>query len=448
MLHPFHTKTDTARRMVAFSIIMGGWLQFLLLQLVHPGNLAVMTTFAIGLLVLGIGFCLVTWLIKGDKYPESAIRTGVTTVAWASLVAGTLAVFALPFRWGILALIIASYPLLYEWVRRVTTLSGARRRMFLIAWLGGFFVVGILALAARWIGTQWALVGGLAIANLTYYRMPTVTPNKRATSSIQVPTKMLALAFGIFFSLGLGGSSIVDIRLRNLRVLPTSLLSGFIWMAAFIVATTALPLLFHKKPRWLVYSGCSILVAALLVRLQNVALVSATGLVILVLTGGLILVLWWLSVLFGLLRHGAAVLAIGLATATLATGLACTLALLLPGIVEQRWVMALVVMGMVLLLPVVTLRSTFAGTAPRTSGSAALRGVESFYLEAKLTQQERKIVDLLLAGSNNQDILGHLYISINTLKTHLRNIYRKTDTSNRRELIGVIEQYHAYNTGE
>ncbi len=52
-----------------------------------------------------------------------------------------------------------------------------------------------------------------------------------------------------------------------------------------------------------------------------------------------------------------------------------------------------------------------------------------------LTRQERRIADLLLRGYSNHEIMEELYISINTLKTHLRNIYRKTKTKDRHDLI-------------
>lgn len=60
---------------------------------------------------------------------------------------------------------------------------------------------------------------------------------------------------------------------------------------------------------------------------------------------------------------------------------------------------------------------------------------EEWLRQCCLTPQEKKITQLLLEGLSNKEITHELYISINTLKTHLRNIYRKTDTANRRELV-------------
>ena len=52
-----------------------------------------------------------------------------------------------------------------------------------------------------------------------------------------------------------------------------------------------------------------------------------------------------------------------------------------------------------------------------------------------LTYREREIALLLLEGASNDTIVGRFSISPNTLKTHLRHIYQKTETANRRELI-------------
>ncbi|WP_081457700.1 response regulator transcription factor [Alkalihalophilus pseudofirmus] len=52
-----------------------------------------------------------------------------------------------------------------------------------------------------------------------------------------------------------------------------------------------------------------------------------------------------------------------------------------------------------------------------------------------LTEREREIVDLLVQGLRNNEIAKQLYISENTVKKHLQNLYRKFDTSSRTELL-------------
>lgn len=51
-----------------------------------------------------------------------------------------------------------------------------------------------------------------------------------------------------------------------------------------------------------------------------------------------------------------------------------------------------------------------------------------------LTPKEKEVLDYVRKGCSNEEISALLHISINTVKTHLLNLYRKTDVSNRTEL--------------
>ncbi len=57
-----------------------------------------------------------------------------------------------------------------------------------------------------------------------------------------------------------------------------------------------------------------------------------------------------------------------------------------------------------------------------------------------LTNQELRICEALLLGKSHAQIAAELYISPNTLKTHLRNIYHKTSVKNRFELVSLMAQ--------
>jgi LuxR family transcriptional regulator, maltose regulon positive regulatory protein len=48
-----------------------------------------------------------------------------------------------------------------------------------------------------------------------------------------------------------------------------------------------------------------------------------------------------------------------------------------------------------------------------------------------LTEHEKKVLRLLIAGQNNKDIGNELCISVNTVKTHVTNIYNKLKVHNR-----------------
>ncbi|MCP5105296.1 MAG: helix-turn-helix transcriptional regulator [bacterium] len=45
---------------------------------------------------------------------------------------------------------------------------------------------------------------------------------------------------------------------------------------------------------------------------------------------------------------------------------------------------------------------------------------------------------LVLKGRTNKDIEDSLYISLNTVKTHIYNIYQKAGVKNRLELINIL----------
>lgn len=57
-----------------------------------------------------------------------------------------------------------------------------------------------------------------------------------------------------------------------------------------------------------------------------------------------------------------------------------------------------------------------------------------------LSKREGDIVDLVLLGKNNQDIADSLFISLSTVKTHLRNIFRKLEVSSRYEVMALFGQ--------
>jgi len=53
----------------------------------------------------------------------------------------------------------------------------------------------------------------------------------------------------------------------------------------------------------------------------------------------------------------------------------------------------------------------------------------------EFTPREKEVLYLMLAGQKNPEIIESLGISKNTLKTHVRNIYRKAEVKNRSELL-------------
>lgn len=95
-------------------------------------------------------------------------------------------------------------------------------------------------------------------------------------------------------------------------------------------------------------------------------------------------------------------------------------------------------------------RAAAAGALP-ISGSITLKLFTS--LEARhllpgegdavpLTPRERELVTLVAQGYSNREIARRLFVSVSTVKLHLRNVLRKLNLRNRTELVA-----HAARTG-
>jgi NarL family two-component system response regulator LiaR len=58
-----------------------------------------------------------------------------------------------------------------------------------------------------------------------------------------------------------------------------------------------------------------------------------------------------------------------------------------------------------------------------------------------LSEREVEVLRLLAAGKSNQHIADELFISLNTVSHHLRNIFAKTGTVNRTEAASFAHQH-------
>lgn len=57
-----------------------------------------------------------------------------------------------------------------------------------------------------------------------------------------------------------------------------------------------------------------------------------------------------------------------------------------------------------------------------------------------LTDREREVIELACQGATNRQIAESLVVTENTVKVHLRNIYRKLDVQNRHQLTALAHQ--------
>jgi ATP/maltotriose-dependent transcriptional regulator MalT len=63
-------------------------------------------------------------------------------------------------------------------------------------------------------------------------------------------------------------------------------------------------------------------------------------------------------------------------------------------------------------------------------------------IPTKLTPRESEIILLVEKGMTNQEIAKALFVSENTVKTHLKNIFVKTEAQNRTDLVHRIRAFH------
>ena len=62
-------------------------------------------------------------------------------------------------------------------------------------------------------------------------------------------------------------------------------------------------------------------------------------------------------------------------------------------------------------------------------------------LEHNLTPREREVMEFVRKGFSNAEIAGELYISQNTVKHHIYNLFKKLEVKNRVELICLLQEH-------
>lgn len=70
----------------------------------------------------------------------------------------------------------------------------------------------------------------------------------------------------------------------------------------------------------------------------------------------------------------------------------------------------------------------------------AIKSEKRLTIIEELSNQEIKIKKYIMDGKSNKEIAEELFISLNTVKTHITNIYYKLKVSNRKELISKFQK--------
>ncbi|HMQ91223.1 MAG TPA: response regulator transcription factor [Flavilitoribacter sp.] len=63
------------------------------------------------------------------------------------------------------------------------------------------------------------------------------------------------------------------------------------------------------------------------------------------------------------------------------------------------------------------------------------------HLPEPLTNRELDTLRLLCGGKSNQELADALFVSVNTIKTHLKNLYLKLAVNNRAEAIVLVQRF-------
>lgn len=66
------------------------------------------------------------------------------------------------------------------------------------------------------------------------------------------------------------------------------------------------------------------------------------------------------------------------------------------------------------------------------------RGINFDRLPASLTKQEQRLCEHLVGGKSYQEVADELFISINTVRYHIKNLYLKLDVNSRAELVSQL----------
>jgi LuxR family transcriptional regulator, maltose regulon positive regulatory protein len=72
-----------------------------------------------------------------------------------------------------------------------------------------------------------------------------------------------------------------------------------------------------------------------------------------------------------------------------------------------------------------------------------MRDEEVVSPQDRITDREREVLIIVAQGLSNKEIALLLNIRVKTVESHLHNIYRKFDVTNRVQALRAFEQYEA-----
>jgi DNA-binding CsgD family transcriptional regulator len=88
--------------------------------------------------------------------------------------------------------------------------------------------------------------------------------------------------------------------------------------------------------------------------------------------------------------------------------------------------------------PIIWFRVHFLPQYGQLSTEQDQQFLESFFQEYHISNREREIMKLLIQGKSNKDIERMLYISYNTVKNHVYNLFQKLGVNSRWQMLHMV----------
>ncbi|NMP24790.1 helix-turn-helix domain-containing protein [Sulfobacillus harzensis] len=415
--------------LVGLTILLFGWIEAFIVEILRitPGPLDLRAD-ALVLVGLAAMFSLTGLTLKFSWVGRVRRWFAILALPWVAALSLLGWATGSPLGWALVETG-AVLPLAFQWLSYLPVALSHRNRTFLTAWIGATAIAGILIFLVHLFPLHGGAVfaSSLMVMAAMLWVLPTAPAWKPSLRPIR-PNQTGGAAIGLYLALGLGGSTAARWASSAVQI---SWIPALLLTVASLIVLLALPFAFKRTRHMLAYLSAVFLAIDLLgfadPGVRNVLL----GLQFLLLVAANLLSLWWSISLITALRRAPAELGIALG----ATSLAVALGWFLPAATGKPAIWMLVAVILVVMATPFLMASS---RAPEPTSSTFRGNPEYLFDRAKLTPQERRIVQLLLQGKSNQAIIQELYVSINTLKTHLKNIYRKTETKNRHELIDLI----------
>ena len=70
-----------------------------------------------------------------------------------------------------------------------------------------------------------------------------------------------------------------------------------------------------------------------------------------------------------------------------------------------------------------------------TQVTGPLAADENALIKTGISNRELEVLQLMAMGQSNQEIAGHLFVSLNTVKTHTSNLFMKLDVKRRTQAV-------------